>query len=68
MKITVIGCGYVGLVTATCFASLGHEVICLDTDKYIVRKLQQGVIPFFERRHFQVPNSHLKVLVRVAKA
>ncbi|MDB9885280.1 UDP-glucose/GDP-mannose dehydrogenase family protein [Gammaproteobacteria bacterium] len=48
MKITVIGCGYVGLVTATCFASLGHEVICLDTDKYIVRKLQQGVIPFFE--------------------
>jgi UDPglucose 6-dehydrogenase len=32
MKITVVGCGYVGLVTAACFAELGHELICVDAD------------------------------------
>ncbi len=48
MKVTVIGSGYVGLVTAACFASVGHKVICLDSDKKKIKKLQKGVIPIHE--------------------
>ena len=48
MKITCIGTGYVGLVTGTCFADLGNEVICLDIDKEKVEKLNQGISPIYE--------------------
>ena len=48
MKITVIGSGYVGLVSGICFAKLGHEVVCIDKDKTKIAKLQNGEIPIFE--------------------
>lgn len=48
MKITVVGTGYVGLVTGTCFAESGNEVSCVDIDKEKVRRLQQGEIPIYE--------------------
>lgn len=48
MNITVIGSGYVGLVTGACFADLGHKVLCVDNDKEKVRKLQSGVLPIYE--------------------
>lgn len=48
MKIAVIGTGYVGLVTGTCFAGSGNDVICVDIDEDKVRSLQRGQIPFFE--------------------
>ncbi|MDR3499419.1 MAG: UDP-glucose/GDP-mannose dehydrogenase family protein [Parvibaculum sp.] len=48
MKVTMIGTGYVGLVTGTCFADLGHEVICLDNDAKKVERLKKGEIPIFE--------------------
>ena len=48
MDITVIGTGYVGLVTGACFAELGHNVTCLDTDEEKVAALQSGAIPIFE--------------------
>ncbi|KPK41154.1 MAG: UDP-glucose 6-dehydrogenase [Omnitrophica WOR_2 bacterium SM23_29] len=48
MKIAVIGAGYVGLVTATCFADLGNEVICNDIDKDKISKLNRGLIPIYE--------------------
>jgi len=48
MKITIIGTGYVGLVTGTCFAEVGHTVICVDSDEAKVRMLQGGGIPIYE--------------------
>lgn len=48
MKITIIGTGYVGLVTGTCFAEVGHTVICVDNDENKVRMLQGGGIPIYE--------------------
>jgi UDPglucose 6-dehydrogenase len=48
MKITIIGTGYVGLVTGACFAEVGHKVICVDNDAQKVRVLQSGGIPNYE--------------------
>lgn len=48
MKIVVIGTGYVGLVTGSCFAELGVEVCCVDIDKEKIASLQQGEIPIYE--------------------
>ena len=48
MKITIIGTGYVGLVTGTCLAETGNEVLCIDIDKDKVEKMQNGVVPIYE--------------------
>jgi UDPglucose 6-dehydrogenase len=48
MKLTIIGTGYVGLVSGTCFAEVGHEVICVDNDAAKVAMLQDGGIPIYE--------------------
>lgn len=48
MKITMIGTGYVGLVTGTCFAEFGHHVTCVDNDQSKIKKLTEGVIPIYE--------------------
>src|SRR5688572_21859383 len=48
MKITVIGSGYVGLVSGACFADLGNEVVCLDLDVAKVAMLDAGNIPIYE--------------------
>jgi UDPglucose 6-dehydrogenase len=48
MKISVIGTGYVGLVTAVCFAQAGHDVLCLDIDKKKISKLKNGECPIYE--------------------
>lgn len=48
MKLSIIGTGYVGLVTGTCFAEVGHHVICVDNDAAKVKKLQAGGIPIYE--------------------
>lgn len=48
MKIAMIGTGYVGLVTGTCFAELGNEVICVDNDEKKIEKLRNSVIPIYE--------------------
>jgi len=48
MKIAVVGTGYVGLVTGTCFAETGNEVICIDIDKSKVDKLSSGQITIYE--------------------
>ena len=47
-KITVVGTGYVGLVTGTCLADLGNKVICIDIDEEKVKGLKEGTLPIFE--------------------
>ncbi|MEJ5245864.1 MAG: 3-hydroxyacyl-CoA dehydrogenase NAD-binding domain-containing protein, partial [Bacteroidota bacterium] len=47
-KIGVIGTGYVGLVSGTCFAATGNFVTCVDIDQEKVNKLRQGICPIFE--------------------
>ena len=48
MKITIIGSGYVGLVSGACFADLGNDVVCLDVDEKKITQLRGGSIPIFE--------------------
>jgi len=48
LRISVIGCGYVGLVTGTCLAEAGHEVICTDNDPERIASLKAGVVPIYE--------------------
>ena len=61
MRLTVIGCGYVGLVTGACLAEAGHEVICTDVDADRIAKLNAGHVPIYEH--------HLdKILASSAKA
>ena len=48
VRITLFGTGYVGLVTGTCFAEVGNDVVCVDIDTHRVAQLNQGICPIFE--------------------
>ena len=47
-KIAVIGTGYVGLVSGTCFAETGNDVVCVDIDEKKVEKMRKGIVPIYE--------------------
>lgn len=57
MRLAVIGCGYVGLVTGACLAEAGHEVVCTDVDGARVAGLQAGEVPIYEEHLAQVLDS-----------
>jgi UDPglucose 6-dehydrogenase len=48
LRVSVVGCGYVGLVTGACLAEAGHEVICTDIDEQRIAQLQAGGVPIYE--------------------
>ena len=48
MNITVVGTGYVGLVTGVCFSEMGNQVYCVDNDKQKIASLNKGKIPIYE--------------------
>ena len=48
MRVSIIGTGYVGIVTGTCFAEMGNEVVCVDVDETKVAALQRGELPIYE--------------------
>ena len=48
MKLTMVGTGYVGLVTGACFADMGNEVVCLDVDQRKIDMLRRGESPIYE--------------------
>lgn len=60
MNLTVIGTGYVGLVTGTCLADMGNQVTCVDIDTDKVKKLQDGILPIYEPNLEEILHRNIK--------
>jgi UDPglucose 6-dehydrogenase len=58
MKISIIGTGYVGTVSAACFAELGHEVICVDVDRSKINQIKAGIPPIYEEGLSELLKKH----------
>lgn len=73
MKISVVGTGYVGLVTGTCFAEMGNNVWCVDVDEEKINRLKNGMIPIYEpglepmvRNNYALKHLHFTTSIREA--
>src|SRR6516225_82780 len=60
MRVTMIGAGYVGLVSGTCFADFGHQVTCIDKDAAKIAALNRGEIPIFEPGLAELVESNMR--------
>jgi UDPglucose 6-dehydrogenase len=60
LRLSVIGCGYVGLVTGACLAAAGHEVTCTDIDEQRIKRLQAGEVPIYEHHLEEILTSASK--------
>jgi UDPglucose 6-dehydrogenase len=60
MRVTMVGTGYVGLVSGACFADFGHQVICVDKDAGKIDRLHQGIMPIFEPGLVDLVESNVK--------
>ena len=73
MKVAIVGSGYVGLVTGTCFAEVGIEVMCVDVDARKIENLKNGIIPIYEPGledmvHRNMKKGRLKFTTDIAEA
>ena len=59
MNLTIVGTGYVGLVTGVCFAEFGYSVTCIDKDTERIEKLKSGKCPFFEPGMDKLLDKHI---------
>ena len=73
MKISVVGTGYVGLVTGTCFAEMGNNVWCVDVDEDKINRLKNGIIPIYEpglesmvKSNYQLGHLHFTIDINEA--
>ena len=64
MKVSVIGTGYVGLVSGACLAEKGHNVICVDIDEKKVEKINKGIPPIYERNLEDILKKNINVNLR----
>lgn len=64
MKISVIGTGYVGLVSGVCFSEIGHDVSCVDNDRAKVKKINSGESPIYEEGLDELLSKHIKSSLR----
>lgn len=60
MRVCIIGTGYVGLVTGTCFAEIGHEVICIDKDQKKISRILRGDMPIYEPGLKELAESNMR--------